>query len=76
MSHLKLSLPAVIIMGGFLLCSTSSFGKPEYTKQTKKACTFCHQTNEPGKKDVMKGNLTEAGKYFQEHQNLDGYQKK
>ena len=42
MSHLKLIVPAAILLGGFLVCSTASFGKPEYTKATKKACTYCH----------------------------------
>ena len=40
MSHLKVTLPAIILLGGFLVCSTSSYGKPEYVKTTKKACTF------------------------------------
>lgn len=73
MSHLKLTLPAAILLGGFLLCSTATFGKPEYTKQTKKQCTFCHEKNVPGDKDAMTKNLTAAGKYFQEHKSLDGY---
>ncbi len=73
MSNLKIILPAAILMGGFLVCSTASFGKAEYTKATKKACTFCHKTNEPAKKDVMAANLTDAGKYYKEHKTLDGY---
>ncbi len=73
MSNLKIILPAAILMGGFLVCSTASFGKAEYTKATKKACTFCHKTNVPAKKDVMAENLTDAGKYYKEHKTLDGY---
>jgi cytochrome c553 len=76
MSHLKLIVPAAIVLGGFLVCSTASYGKPEYTKATKKACTFCHQKNEPGNKEAMSKNLTDAGKYYQEHKSLDGYQGK
>ena len=68
MSHLKITLPAVILLGGFLVCSTSSFGKQEYTKATKKACTFCHVDAKAKPKE-----LTEAGKYYAEHKNLDGY---
>ncbi len=71
MSHLKLSLPAVILLGGFLVCSTATFGKPEYTKQTKKACTFCHVDAQKTPKE-----LKDAGKYFQEHKNLEGYSDK
>jgi hypothetical protein len=70
MSNLKITIPAAIVLGGFLICSTASYGKPEYTKTTKKACTFCHT-------DVKKPKeLTEAGKYYQEHKNLDGYKDK
>ena len=42
MSQFKIIVPAAIVLGGFLVCSTASYGKPEYTKQTKKACVFCH----------------------------------
>ena len=68
MSHLKVTLPAVILLGGFLVCSTASYGKPEYTKSTKKACTVRHVDSKAKPKE-----LTEAGKYFAEHKNLDGY---
>jgi len=76
MSRWKLIVPAAIVLGGILVCSTASYGKPEYTKSTKKACTFCHAKNEPGNKDAMTKNLTDAGKYYQEHKSLDGYQEK
>jgi hypothetical protein len=71
MSQLKLILPGVIVLGGFLVCSTASFGKPEYTKQTKKACTYCHVDAQKTPKE-----LKDAGKYFQEHKSLDGYAEK
>ena len=59
MSHLKVALPALILAGGFLVCTTTSYGKPEYMKTTKKACTFCHVDSKAKPKE-----LTEAGKYF------------
>jgi hypothetical protein len=69
MSKLKFALPAVILAGGFLVSTTLSYGKPEYMKQTKKACAYCHIDSKAKPKD-----LTEAGKYFKEHNNsLDGY---
>ena len=68
MSHLKITLPAAILLGGFLVCSTVGYGKPEYTKKEKKACTFCHTAQ--ASKD-----LNDAGKYYQEHKSLDGYKK-
>ena len=71
MSHLKLAVPAVILLGGFLVCTTTSYGKPEYTKSTKKACAYCHVDSKAKPKE-----LTEAGKYFSEHKSLDGYQDK
>jgi hypothetical protein len=71
MHHLKIALPAVILLGGFLVCSTASYGKPEYMKSTRKACTFCHIDSKVKPKD-----LTDAGKYYAEHKNLDGYQEK
>ena len=71
MSRSKIALPAVILLGGFLVCTTSSFGKPEYTKSTKKACAYCHVDQKAKPKE-----LTEAGKYFAEHKSLDGYPEK
>jgi hypothetical protein len=71
MSHLKIALPAVILLGGFLVCSTASFGKPEYTKATKKPCSYCHVDSKAKPKE-----LTAAGKYYQEHKSLDGYTEK
>ena len=71
MSHWKVTLPAAILLGGFLLCSTTSYGKPEYMKSTKKACAYCHVDSKAKPKE-----LTAAGKYFAEHKSLDGYQEK
>jgi hypothetical protein len=71
LNHLKLTVPAVILLGGFLVCSTASYGKPEYVKGTKKACAFCHVDSKAKPKE-----LTDAGKYYAEHKNLDGYQEK
>jgi len=71
MSRFKVFLPAAIVVGGILFCATGSYGKQEYTKQTKKACTFCHVDAQKTPK-----NLKDAGKYFQEHKNLDGYTEK
>lgn len=52
---LKVAVPAVVVLGGLTLTSSMSFGKPEYTKKEKKACTYCHtsakskELNEVGK---------------------------
>jgi cytochrome c553 len=62
----KLVLPAVIVMSGFLFCTTASFGKPEYQKKEGfKSCTGCHV--KVGASDAMKKdpNLNDLGKCYQ-----------
>ena len=72
MRALKLILPSAFLMTGFLICTTSSFGTPEYAKKEKKSCTFCHAKMEA--KEAMPKNLNDAGKYYKEHDHkLDGY---
>jgi hypothetical protein len=72
MLKIKYAVPATILLGGFLVSSTLSFGKPEYVKLTKKTCTYCHVDSKAKPKE-----LTEAGKYFKEHNNsLEGYTEK
>jgi hypothetical protein len=77
MSHLNLKtvLPAAILAGGFLFCTTVSYGTADYAKATKKACTFCHEKM-VADKDTMSKNLTAAGKYYKEKKSLDGYVEK
>ena len=38
--HLKTVLPAAILLGGFLLCTTASYGNPDYSKATDSLNTF------------------------------------
>jgi hypothetical protein len=73
MSRFKLVLPAAILTGGFLICTTATYGTQEYMKQTKKACAYCHTQTMPKKGDPKATDLTDAGKYFEEHKSLDGY---
>jgi hypothetical protein len=73
MKHWKITIPAAIVLSGFLVCGTATYGKPEYTKQEKKACSFCHAT--ASAKDANAKELTDAGKYYKEHHTLDGYKK-
>lgn len=77
MSHLNLKtiLPAAILLGGFLICTTASYGTAEFAKNTKKTCVFCHEKT-VADKEAMKKNLTAAGKYYQEKKTLDGYVEK
>jgi hypothetical protein len=69
---LKTVLPTAILAGGFLFCTTASYGTAEYARSTKKSCTFCHGTV-TGDKDAMKANLTDAGKYYKDKKTLAGY---
>jgi hypothetical protein len=65
----KFIIPGGILALGLLVSSTQSYGKAEYTKKEKKACTFCHV--KAGSKD-----LNDAGKYYKDHNNsLEGFGK-
>ena len=64
----QFTVPALVLGLGLAVNSVPSFGKPEYTKQTKKACTVCHVDSKAKPKE-----LTEAGKYFKEKKTLDGF---
>jgi hypothetical protein len=77
MKHIRIALPAAILLGGFLLCTTASFGTAEYTSKTKKACKYCHTQTVLKKGDAKAKELTDAGKYFESHnKSLDGYVEK
>jgi hypothetical protein len=71
----KVLLPAALLTAGFLLC-TSAYGTSDIAKKEKKACTFCHSKVAPADKEGMKKNLTDAGKYYQEHKSLEGFTEK
>lgn len=71
MRTLKVAIPAVVLAGGFLICSTASYGTPAYAKKEGKTCTFCH--TKITTKEEMPKNLTDAGKYYHEHHTLEGY---
>ena len=63
-------LIAISISCGFLL--TLATAKPEYAKKEGKPCTFCHL--KMGPPEVMSKGLTDAGKYYKEHNHsLEGY---
>jgi hypothetical protein len=66
----KYALPVLVLAGSAVLITSNSYGKPEATKSTKKACVFCHVDFKAKPKE-----LTAAGKYYKEHNNsLEGYQ--
>ena len=58
MRAMKVALPAAILMAGFLLCTSATYGKPEYMKKEGvKSCTYCHV--KAGAKD-----LNDTGKSY------------
>ena len=66
MRAMKLAVPAAILMSGFMLCTTVSFGKPEYMKKEGvKSCTVCHAKMEA--KEAMAKNLNDTGKCYAEN---------
>ncbi|MGO9232259.1 MAG: hypothetical protein ACLQKA_23940 [Bryobacteraceae bacterium] len=75
MSHLKVIVPAAILLGGFLVSTTASFATMDYMKATKKQCVYCHAKVSTDKAEMNK-NLTAAGQYYHQHKSLDGYQEK
>ncbi len=63
MRTLKVAVPAAFLMAGFMLCTTTSYGKPEYMKKEGvKSCTVCHSKMEA--KESMAKNLNEVGKCY------------
>lgn len=55
---IKIAMAASLLCAGLLV--TSSFGKTEYTKKEKKACTACHTA-------TGKADLNEVGKCYAAH---------
>jgi hypothetical protein len=69
--NLKTILPAVIVLGGFVICTTASYGTPAIaTKTAIKNCGYCH-SDVKNAKDTK--TLTKPGAYYHEHKTLDGY---
>jgi hypothetical protein len=62
----KLVIPSVILLGGFVVCTTSMFGTPEYSKKEKKSCTACH-VKVSGEKAEMNKNLNATGTCYKDN---------
>jgi hypothetical protein len=60
MRAMKVALPAAILTTGFLLCTSATYGKPEYAKKEKQSCTYCHV--KAGAKD-----LNDTGKCYKDN---------
>lgn len=59
----KVVIPTLILMAGFTIGSTLSYGKAEYTKKEKKACVACHVT-------AKSKELNETGKCYEKDKSL------
>ncbi len=68
MKTLKLVIPGALIMGGFLVCTTASYGTPEFAKKEGKTCTTCHGKVEA--KEAMAKNLNATGTCYKEKKSL------
>jgi len=69
MKLVKILTAAAISCGCLLTLATA---KPEYAKKEGKPCTFCH--TKMGSKEEMGKSLTDAGKYYKDHNHsLAGY---
>jgi hypothetical protein len=65
MTKMKFAVPGMILGLG-LIASTVSYGKPEDTKKTKKACVYCHVT-------AKSKELNDTGKcYLKNSKSLEG----
>ena len=60
---LKLLAPSTILLTGFVLCTSSVYGTPEYAKKEKKACTYCHGKMVSDKAEMAK-NLNDTGNCY------------
>jgi len=66
MRTIRLVIPAAILAGGFLVCSTSMYGTAEYAKKEKKSCTYCHAKMVADKAEMTK-NLNTTGSCYKDN---------
>jgi hypothetical protein len=66
MSVLKLVAPAAALLAGFLVCTSATFGTPEFAKKEKKACNYCHTKVSSDKAEMAK-SLTTTGTCYKDN---------
>jgi len=66
MSTLKLTIPAAVLLAGFSVCISTSYGTPEFAKKEKKSCVFCH-AKVASDKVVMAKNLNTTGTCYKDN---------
>jgi len=63
MKKLPLIASSLVLGVVFFISATTSFGKPEYTKKEKKACTACHVS-------AKSKDLNDTGKCYHEKKDM------
>jgi hypothetical protein len=61
-------LAAAALIAIVCLAPREAATSPVYSRRTNKECNYCHPPNTY--------NLNDAGKYYQDHKTLNGYQPK
>jgi hypothetical protein len=65
-SLVKILALAGIFSGAFFFSAATGVAKPEYSRRTRKECSFCHPAGS--------FNLNKAGEYYRDHKySLQGY---
>jgi hypothetical protein len=57
--------PFMVLFAGFVMTSSLSFAKKEYTAKEKKPCVTCHTA-------ASSKELNETGKYYKDKKTLEG----
>lgn len=61
--QMKLVASTGVLLGGFLLCTTSVYGTADYAKKEKKVYTYCHAKMSSEKAEMAK-NLNDTGNCY------------
>jgi hypothetical protein len=67
MRAIKVLIPAAVVAGGMLVCTSSMMGTPEYAKKEKKSCTTCHAKVVGDKAEMVK-NLNATGTCYKDNE--------
>ena len=61
--RLKLLAPGAVLLTGFVVCTSSVYGTPDYAKKEKKACNYCHSKMTSDKAEMAK-SLNDTGNCY------------
>ena len=66
MKAAKVLIPAAILTVGFVVCTSSLYGTPEYAKKEKKTCNYCHSKIVSDKAEMLK-SLNSTGTCYKDN---------